>query len=901
MSSFSHCPQCQQPVAIPDGADPTARVRCPHCHAEFSLSDTSADRTDGPRDVILVVPPPTEAPLEAGLPGVISPIEIPLQAGQAEETAPGQTLSDAGPSAESAPDAGPSAEAMPAAMAMDETVAAEAATIQASPATALLEREALDLAQEASGLQNRAEGLQVTAHTSDLQPEAATAQAEELDGEAEALAAKVEAMADPAETLDAPTARPATVAGTYRAMGGALIATADALDAVAQVLQHKGIASQPHESEQTPVAELESDLAAALGFDDLRDEKPQEDEAIPLELPEPSLGDEAPLPISDADPFFADAENVATEPSAEEPTAEELSFLDPTFAEPAAAEPTASELSFTEPASAEPTPSEPAFAEPAALEPAVSELSFTEPEASPSTPSEPTFAEPAATEPMATELSFTEPTATESAPTEPVVTEAAAPAESPVVGSGSLLLKAVNLRSKAEALRARGQGLLTKADALAVASDVPEASGEDEEGDYAFHGDWAGAELGQAAVGATAAGGTAMPFPITPRKQKKAKNPVRELISVVAGGFTGLALTYLILVLVSVQYDYFGICPKWFPHIMKSESTTPAATDKAKVSKNAKPVVPGHAGSGNQKATPSPVAAGQGVQAAKLAQGGPAKPPAGELAPLVSLPESKPASLDASSGDSVPTTLASDDALPGAMIIPPKSESPKAAEPAAMAPKAEEPKSEEKPAEAAPGPPSGDAEFGNVVDVLKPPAYGSDKLGWALKNAHDSFQGDLKPENYSQLCRLAEVLTFVDPQKGVTNLADQKAAVEKLLRDVGERDKHKNVKVIAQLAAKWLDNPARDNPGVLLAGRVQKIGKTGQGMTIVVIGLAKPDKNLPTERPIKMLSREPLDLHEKDAVVVLGGLGVGGQGDHKELVVIHGMTVKFAVPPPKPK
>ena len=879
MSSFSHCPQCQQAVAIPDGADPTARVRCPHCHAEFPLSDTSGDRTDGPRDVILVVPPPAEAPLEAGLPGVISPIEIPLEAGQPEETAPVETLLDAGSSAESMPLA-----AGPAELAMDEAVAAELATVETSPETTRLEQEALDLAQEASGLQNRAEGLQVTAHTSDLQPEAATVQAEELDSEAEALAAKVEAMADPAETLDAPTARPATVAGTYRAMGGALIATADALDAVAEVLQHKGMDSQPQESEQTPVAELESDLAAALGFDDLHDEKSEEDEAIPLELPEPSLEDEAPLPMSDADPFFADAQAVATEPSEPEATAEELSFLDPTFTEPAVVEPTATELSFTEPAIPEPTPSEPAFAEPAATEPTATELSFTEPPA----------AEPPATEPTATELSFTEPAATE-----PAVTEAAAPGESPVVDSGSLLLKAVNLRSKAEALRARGQGMLTKADALAVASDVPgaqfEASEEDEEGDYAFHGDWA---AGQTAVGATAASGTTMPFPITPRKQKKAKNPIRELISVVAGGFTGLALTYLILVLVSVQYDYFGICPKWCPHIMKSESTTPAATDKAKVSKDAKPVGPGHAGSGTQKATPS--AAGQGTQAAKLAQGGPAKPPAGEPAPLVSLPESKPASLDASSGDSVPTTLPSDDAVPGAMVIPAKPDSPKAVEPAAPAPKAEEPKSEEKPAEAAPQPPSGDSQFGNVADILKPPAYGSDELGWALKNAQDSFQGDLKPENYSQLCRLAEVLTFVDPQKGVTNLADQKAAVEKLLRDVGERDKHKNVKVIAQLAAKWLDNPARDNPGVLLAGRVQKIGKTGQGMTIVVIGLAKPDKNLPTERPIKMLSREPLvDLHEKDAVVVLGGLGVGGQGDHKELVVIHGMTVKFAVPPPK--
>ena len=189
-----------------------------------------------------------------------------------------------------------------------------------------------------------------------------------------------------------------------------------------------------------------------------------------------------------------------------------------------------------------------------------------------------------------------------------------------------------------------------------------------------------------------------------------------------------------------------------------------------------------------------------------------------------------------------------------------------------------------------------------MVDILKPPAYGSDDLRLALNSARVAFQGDLKPETYSRLCRLAEVLTFVDPQKGVTDLPGQKEAVEKLLRNVGERDKHKNVKAIAQLADKWLDDPGRDNKGVLLAGRVQQIGKNGQGTTIAIVALAKPDKNALTERTIKMLSQEPLSgIQEKDAVIILGGLAVGGPDGHKELVVWHGMTVKFAVPPPKAK
>ena len=720
-----------------------------------------------------------------------------------------------------------------------------------------MEQEVWELAEEASWLQSRAEGLQVTAHTADPAPEAAAAEAEDLDGEVEALAAKVEAVADPVETVDEPTARPATVAGTYRAMGGALLATADALDAVADLIQRKCVASQPQaphglppealhelppeasdelpletppgevaaqdevedmfggafepEAEETPVSELESDLAAALGIGEYHDEEPKEDAEIPLELPEPSLDDEAPLPMSDAEPFLDTAE----------PAGDDVGRI---------ANPSGDDADLFDGLPSHPTET------PTPLDAPL-----------------PTAAEPAATEP-------------------------AIPVESPAVDASPLLLKAVNLRSKAEALRARGQGLLTKADALTVAPGGPRAefeAGEEgeegAEGDYAFHGDWAaGGSAGQSAVAATAAGGTAMPFAITPRKQKKPKNAIREMVNVVLGGFTGLLLTYLVLNVVSDQYDFLGICPKWFPHIMKSESSTPTVPGKSsKVAKVAKPVSPG------SPATPgsvekSPAKLGKGGQVAKAS---PETQAADKADPLAGA-ELKSSPLDSSSGDAGPTTLAPIDTPPGAMASP------------------------SKPAEPESQPPPGDAKFGNVVDIAKPPAYGSEELGWALTNAQRAFQGDLKPESYAQLCRLAEVLTFVDPQKGVTGLPGQKVAVEKLLRDVGERDKHKNVRVVAQMADKWLDNPGREHPGILLAGRIQKIGVTGQGMTIAVIAMAKPDPKVSTERTIKMVSKEPLDLQVKDAVIVLGGLAVGGQG---EVVVVHGMTVKFAVPPPKAK
>ncbi len=201
MSSFSHCPQCRQQVAIPDGADLAARVRCPHCHAEFSLSDTQADRADGPPDVILVTPPPAE-------------------------TAPAVSPPGGAASPETLLGVNPTLEAAPAETAADETAPAGSSAIGVSPETAQLEQEVLELAEEAAGLHIRAEGLQVTVHTSDPEPEAAAAQAGALASEAEALAAKVEAIADPMEIVDGPTAQPVTVARTYRATGGALATTA---------------------------------------------------------------------------------------------------------------------------------------------------------------------------------------------------------------------------------------------------------------------------------------------------------------------------------------------------------------------------------------------------------------------------------------------------------------------------------------------------------------------------------------------------------------------------------------------------------------------------------------------------------------------------------------------------
>ena len=46
MSATSNCPNCTQPVTIPDGLEPAAVVRCPTCEAEYPLSEALAGVTD---------------------------------------------------------------------------------------------------------------------------------------------------------------------------------------------------------------------------------------------------------------------------------------------------------------------------------------------------------------------------------------------------------------------------------------------------------------------------------------------------------------------------------------------------------------------------------------------------------------------------------------------------------------------------------------------------------------------------------------------------------------------------------------------------------------------------------------------------------------------------------------
>lgn len=75
MSQLSKCPHCNQPVSIPDGFDPNARVRCPWCQRDFSLRESmGAGGAPG-------VAPPGPQP-GAGYPYPQQPGYYPQQPGQ---------------------------------------------------------------------------------------------------------------------------------------------------------------------------------------------------------------------------------------------------------------------------------------------------------------------------------------------------------------------------------------------------------------------------------------------------------------------------------------------------------------------------------------------------------------------------------------------------------------------------------------------------------------------------------------------------------------------------------------------------------------------------------------------------------------------------------------------------
>ena len=96
----------------------------------------------------------------------------------------------------------------------------------------------------------------------------------------------------------------------------------------------------------------------------------------------------------------------------------------------------------------------------------------------------------------------------------------------------------------------------------------------------------------------------------------------------------------------------------------------------------------------------------------------------------------------------------------------------------------------------------------------------------------------ISPTVYARLCRLAHVVTNVNPRD--SGVYDRRKAVESVLAKATDTPEKFNA--ISQQAAGRLDDRSRPDPGVLLVGNVQKIGQQGLWHTIelVLLGNARP-------------------------------------------------------------
>lgn len=890
MSSYSLCPQCKQQVAIPDAAEMDARVRCPLCDAEFALGDVLADRVEGPPTLVLITPPASEA-AEAAEP----PHEEPH---------------------------------------LDPETEAEIARLDAA---------AGELADEASAIQSQAEGLQVTAHTSEPEPVELANSADALETEAKALMAKVEAMPNPDGSSPGKAAHPAAAATAYRAAGGALVATADALDVAAHLLQARAPAGAPPAlPPETPgQAAPETAVQAPAGETDLSDG--------PLGLADWTLEQEP-------------------ETSAEDELAFE-SHMDSLFEEASPAEAAKSQAQGSGPLTPGPSP---ATGEGEAH--ASAEAAQEAPVAEAQTPLEELESE------LSEAIHLEEKPAGGQIPLEDQTVEVAVPetnhdAEGPMpeptpesLSAGSelsecdqLLRRALLSRSKAEVLRARGEALIAQADSLAV-----EPKAEDEGSEAGWHSAWSPAA--PAAVGMGTAVADREPVKIRPRRERKPKSVVRELIGVVLGGITGLTIAYYILNIIGTQYDFLHIYlpgikhtvkhrPAWWPGFLKEKAPpeeadeTPApekpapaakggaAKKTAKVDQPGKAANPAKADKATKPAAdklpdiPPPGLADSLPELPKASDM--ALPDAPELPPLdnppglllpedntpPSKPEESPSKPDATPAkpdepavmpaetpakpDESPTKP-EEPAKPAETPAKPDETPAKPAEtpakPEEPAKPAETPAKPEEPAKPAVAPPKAQevpavapTALGKTVDMQNKPSYETTAVALTLTKTRDAAENPMNLETYALFCHLGEIISFVDPKGDVVQWQSQKAIIEKLLQDTGQKNKNANVLIIAKLAHQWLDNQEREYPGILVAGKIREAGKTPNGLSIAKIALAKPDKEAKVERILKVVSTDPLDVQPDDRVMVLGGLVAGGRDENRELVVWHGMVVKFPV------
>jgi len=732
------------------------------------------------------------------------------------------------------------------------------------------------LTVDAPAIRAKAESFEAGAETAIDAPEACQAQAGALEDEAQVLVAQADSLSEEAQDAQSKARSIAAKADQFKQdAGGALLALADALESVAGALDAKcetlagelagpsAVAEEPIETapEKTPAAPAEPAdqqddlfgfLSEAKDEPDTKVEEPADDGLV-LEEPEAEAA-QAESPVQEADMFRflsevdqaagekpdAPAEDEPAPASADDSLLEENLFLEADLAGPAAV-----------PGEAEIPDSVAALEPEASAEPAESPVITSEAEAP--------------------------------AVEESVVDRDAIQARIDALRGAASALKdrAARLRSQALALR----GVATHAGPAAPSVEEEEAGAGEEYGvqEPAEEVGWAGAwqpvgatpsiDLGETAAVKPGISGT-----VRPRRKKKEKSVIGEFIGIVLGGVAGLTIAYYGLNLYNARFDFAKVYlpgikhtvkhrPEWWPTWARFE--------------------------------------GEPEKAAAEGEGGEAAPAAAAVVPANAEKPRKTSKRRQAPPDLGPPELGPPELGPPDLgepgFGPPGLEPPKPDMAMTLTP----PESVVELPEAAAAP-----KAVAFVDLKNRPSYNGGELGNALKAAHAAFgcpkcsstgkvnqetcpdcQGvppsAMNPAVYPAFCRLGEVLAFVDPDDATGQVDARRAAAQDLVEKVGS--KMENVLEVGRLAKALLDQTDRKAPGVMFAGTVQALESKGQ-LHATTVKLAGVDQT------IKVISKEPLGMQEKDRVLILGCL-VKSNGDADPaapLFVWSGVAVKFS-------
>jgi hypothetical protein len=175
-----------------------------------------------------------------------------------------------------------------------------------------------------------------------------------------------------------------------------------------------------------------------------------------------------------------------------------------------------------------------------------------------------------------------------------------------------------------------------------------------------------------------------------------------------------------------------------------------------------------------------------------------------------------------------------------------------------------------------------------TVGPRQPPTFDAAKLAAVLAAADAALKGkppaEITDEDYRKLCRLAEVVTFV---QGAADA--QKQAVQAVARQLGQSAKG-SAKIVAA-ARKLVEDKAPG--GILLTGTVMKITSKDGYQWVAV----RPD---PSAKAVLVLSDRSLAVKENDPVLIFGAIiaeptkNLSGYQGSQPVVVWAGLPVVLA-------